>query len=193
VEDVAELEALLKRGSLSPADGAKVQKLMARHADRARARTAAAAAAAAAAGSHNGSPHEPDRCSDRSSDRSSAASDPSSCGAWHEPLAEHDLVVLEVVEAEKRYVAALQQLGGVAAALSEAPALLSPDDHKCLFSNLAQVRRERGHAVAALRRAKEREGKKVRVLQGNSMRRVSTIVSMAAAAHAPGVFRDTRV
>jgi hypothetical protein len=184
VEDVAELEALLKRGSLSPADGAKVQKLMARHADRARARTAAAAAAAAA-GSHNGSPHEPDR--------SSAASDPSSCGAWHEPLAEHDLVVLEVVEAEKRYVAALQQLGGVAAALSEAPALLSPDDHKCLFSNLAQVRRERGNAVAALRRAKEREGKKVRVLQGNSMRRVSTIVSMAAAAHAPGVFRDTRV
>jgi hypothetical protein len=106
-------------------------------------------------------------------------------------LAEHDLVVLEVVEAEKRYVASLQQLGGVAAALSEAPALLSPDDHKCLFSNLAQVCQERVHAVAALRRA--RGGKKVRVLQGYSKRRVSTIVSMAAPAHAPGVFRDTRV
>ena len=183
---MAELEALLKRGSLSPADGAKVQKLMARHADRARARTAAAAAAAAAAaGSHNGSPHEPDRSI------ASDPRDPSSCGAWHEPLAEHDLVVLEVVEAEKRYVAALQQLGGVAAALSEAPALLSPDDHKCLFSNLAQVCQERVHAVAALRRA--RGGKKVRVLQGYSKRRVSTIVSMAAPAHAPGVFRDTRV
>jgi hypothetical protein len=123
VEDVAELESLLQRGSLSPAERGKVQKLMARQAERAKARHAAMSGQN---GSSDGRKGE---------EKYEVEEDPTSLV----PLAEHDLVVLEVVDFEKRYVSALQQLGAVSAALCEAPALLSPDDHKCLFSNLAQV------------------------------------------------------
>jgi len=129
VEDVAELESLLKRGnSLSPTERAKVQKLMARQAERAKARHAAISSQSGhASGSSTGNGSTSEGCGDEDHAASSM------------PLAEHDLVVLEVVDFEKRYVSALQQLGAVSAALCEAPALLSPDDHKCLFSNLAQV------------------------------------------------------